>query len=557
VTAADDSRTAALVVTDSAGQGLPVRWNFAGAEALTWERDLEHWALGLTPIELWFYGNARAGERRAWAEVGLPVPRSFDGWQMAGPFVYYCASPEDEGFDGRLTAASARLRRRFGGNAEFWGRHCRPKMEAAVGWIHALDHTAAAAAVAETWGYAWHQTFTPLALLDTQRDRVGALLEPSLGPEEAALLALEVCQAGANASQAVDAEVRALARLATAGDVAALVTAGSAVEALQRLRVEPAAAPFLVDFDSLVARHALRSEGWDFERPTWGERPDLVLRLVRASLAAGDVDLEAHAAGSLSRRDAAIERALSLVAAGAKAELRELARDLAGYVEVRESRAYWQMVLTGAVRLWLLRAGHRLAADEVIERPGDVLYLLGDELDAARGSGPGYELRDAVGRRREALERWRAATPPAAIGAASPAPVPAGAGDGVEHARLPASRSDGAPPGASALVLSGVAVSRGVAIGRVRVLTGPGDWDTFEAGEVLVCTLTTPAWTPLFGLAAAVVTESGNAVSHPAITAREYGIPAVLAVAGACRALRSGDLVRVDGAAGEVTRLPE
>jgi pyruvate,water dikinase len=74
-----------------------------------------------------------------------------------------------------------------------------------------------------------------------------------------------------------------------------------------------------------------------------------------------------------------------------------------------------------------------------------------------------------------------------------------------------------------------------------------------QPGEVLVAVTTMPPWTPLFGVAAAVVTETGGPLSHCAIVAREYGIPAVVGATGATRTIRTGQLVTVDGSRGVVT----
>jgi len=86
---------------------------------------------------------------------------------------------------------------------------------------------------------------------------------------------------------------------------------------------------------------------------------------------------------------------------------------------------------------------------------------------------------------------------------------------------------------------------------------GPGDLadaERLQAGEILVAPLTTPAWTPLFRIAAGVVTDVGSAMSHASIVAREYGIPAVVGCGDATARLTVGQRVMVDGAAGTVTR---
>ena len=91
--------------------------------------------------------------------------------------------------------------------------------------------------------------------------------------------------------------------------------------------------------------------------------------------------------------------------------------------------------------------------------------------------------------------------------------------------------------------------------GPVRVVAGPEGFGDVRPGDVLVCRFTDPAWTRLFGVVAAVVTQTGGVLSHAAVVAREHGIPAVLAVPGVLAALGDGDRVEVDGTAGTVRLL--
>ena len=89
------------------------------------------------------------------------------------------------------------------------------------------------------------------------------------------------------------------------------------------------------------------------------------------------------------------------------------------------------------------------------------------------------------------------------------------------------------------------------------MLSGPADFGRMRPGDVLVASITTPAWTSLFTMAAAVVTDVGGPLSHSSIVAREYGIPAVLGTGVATRRIPDGAQVRVDGDAGTVTLLDE
>jgi pyruvate,water dikinase len=112
----------------------------------------------------------------------------------------------------------------------------------------------------------------------------------------------------------------------------------------------------------------------------------------------------------------------------------------------------------------------------------------------------------------------------------------------------------GRPPVLSgAETLPASALAGGVADGPARIVTDPSDTGELGSGYVLVCASTDPAWTPLFMNAAALVVERGGALSHGAIVARDFGIPAV-ALGEATRLLPEGQPVRVDGNVGSVTR---
>ena len=101
-------------------------------------------------------------------------------------------------------------------------------------------------------------------------------------------------------------------------------------------------------------------------------------------------------------------------------------------------------------------------------------------------------------------------------------------------------------------MIAGTAASRGRTTGTVRVVAGESEFGKLRAGDVLVCECTSPAWSIVFPSLSAVVTNSGGLLSHPAIVAREFGIPAVVATGDATSRLRDGQRVEVDGTAGTV-----
>ena len=101
--------------------------------------------------------------------------------------------------------------------------------------------------------------------------------------------------------------------------------------------------------------------------------------------------------------------------------------------------------------------------------------------------------------------------------------------------------------------LTGTPGSPGEVRGPARLVRGADDFPRVKPGDVIICPYTDPAWTPLFRIAGGVVTETGGVLSHAAIVAREYGIPAVLGVVGALESIVDGRPVRLDGAAGTIS----
>src|SRR5205823_9814002 len=116
----------------------------------------------------------------------------------------------------------------------------------------------------------------------------------------------------------------------------------------------------------------------------------------------------------------------------------------------------------------------------------------------------------------------------------------------------------GRPPEApDATTITGLAGSAGVARGVARVIHSLGEAERLQSGEVLVTETTAPPWTPLFARAAAIITDAGGILSHCAVVAREYGVPAVVGTKLGTSSIRDGQQVEVDGSNGTVRILDE
>jgi phosphoenolpyruvate synthase/pyruvate phosphate dikinase len=109
--------------------------------------------------------------------------------------------------------------------------------------------------------------------------------------------------------------------------------------------------------------------------------------------------------------------------------------------------------------------------------------------------------------------------------------------------------------GSAGRALAGAGASAGIAQGTARVVTDADGFARVHAGDILVATTTTPAWTPLFPSLAGLVTDTGGILSHAAVVAREYGIPAVVGATGATTAIPDGARIRVNGTTGQVELL--
>ena len=190
------------------------------------------------------------------------------------------------------------------------------------------------------------------------------------------------------------------------------------------------------------------------------------------------------------------------------------------------------------LRRLLHELGRRLLDPDRLE---DVFWLREAELNDLANGRPVAGLDEAVELRRQVWRGQRRVTPPQVLPQSRWL-------QRIFADMLPAVTAE--PDGD---VLTGIGASAGRVTGVARVLTGAADFQTFEAGEVLVAAITTPAWTSLFPRAAAVVTDIGGPLSHSSIVAREYGIPAVLGTGSATRRIRTGDLLTVDGDAGTVS----
>jgi len=198
------------------------------------------------------------------------------------------------------------------------------------------------------------------------------------------------------------------------------------------------------------------------------------------------------------------------------------------------------------IRRLLGELGQRMVRAGGLEAPDEIYWLEKAEVEqAVERLEQGEALENLVEKVQERMRFWKkakASTPPPML---PPKKKYLGLNTTIWLAESEANLRG--------VTLKGVPASPGKVRARARVLHGIEDFAKMRAGEVLVAGTTTPAWTPLFAMAAGVVTDIGGPLSHGSIVAREYGIPAVMGTGLATKRIQDGQMITVDGNAGTVS----
>jgi pyruvate,water dikinase len=286
-------------------------------------------------------------------------------------------------------------------------------------------------------------------------------------------------------------------------------------------------------------RYGMRCVGEiDVARPRWSEQPAALVPMILGNVrnfepGAGERRFEQGRREAWEKEQEVLERLRALPDGEQKAEeakrMIDRVRTFAGY---REYPKYGIVSRYFVYKRALLEEAARLVSADVLREEEDIFYLTFQELhDVVRTSRVDDQL---VRRRRDAFRSYQALTPPRVL-----------TSDGETVAG--AYRRGDVPAGA----LAGLAVSAGTVEGRARVILEMAEADP-EPGDILITAFTDPSWTPLFVAIEGLVTEVGGLMTHGAVIAREYGLPAVVGVEHATRLIKDGQRIRVHGTEGYV-----
>ena len=371
---------------------------------------------------------------------------------------------------------------------------------------------------------------------------MAAFCDRELG-EDGPVLAATLLQGFANETAAAGAALGELAIFASRHpSLAAALRAGHCED----LEAHEGGPQFNEKLHTYLETYGWRADEWCmFHLPTWAEDPAAPVQLIARYLSDPTHSPAPAHERAVHMRAVAEEKIAARLAPEKRGEFQVLLDAALAHVPISEERALWQLIAIGSARVPLLALGRKLSDAGVIDAPDDVFYLRMAELELASTPSP---MQEAVAQRRSDLARYERMEPPTSIGA------PLVVEDRPGPSQLIHRYFFGNSPGASTDgMLKGLGASQGVVTGRARVVHGLHEAGRLEQGEILVCKTTAPPWTPLFAVAAGVVTETGGILSHSAICAREYAIPCVVGTQVATSRIPDGALITVDGTKGTVT----
>lgn len=297
-------------------------------------------------------------------------------------------------------------------------------------------------------------------------------------------------------------------------------------------------------FEAFLTRYGMRCPGEiDITRPRWRERPAQLIAAILTHIQ--NLEPGEHRRKFSEGKAAAEQAAVTLLVeleqtTGGVVKvniMRHLIKIYRGLIGFREYPKYFLISLFGIYKQAILEEAAKLLEKNIITQVEDVYYLAIDELkEVIRTGSCDAQL---IAERREQYKEYEKLTPPRVMtsegeiifGSYGQQDVPFGA-------------------------LVGLPVSAGLTEGRARVILRP-EQANLEKGDILIAPFTDPGWTPFFVSASALVTEVGGLMTHGAVIAREYGIPAVVGVQEATKRIRDGQRIRVNGTKGYIELLDE
>ena len=528
---------------------FPIAWSSPADVERTWELDDMHAPFCLAPLA-WDYVELIArGFAYRYDRLDLPIDMRA---QVFNGYLYFSWQPlVSESEQAALFERYTGVKQEHTPRAIDYWEQAVPELRELYGWIAGLAvDELAAVQLAEAWEGAWERAQRawsihfyaitgPYQIMDDLADLYESVVE-NAPPGEA----MRLIQGTIDELVAVDAGIGRLTVLVAASPELTAAIAANPAPSLEDLAALPGGAAFASDLRGFLDEHGHLGQGFDdLGLASWAEEPVMLLAELAKRLE--------HPVEPAADRAARLARDADLLADAFRARLADQPEKLAEFERllalarqigrITETHNYWiDRMPQARLRTFAMRVGARLAREGVIEQRHDVLYLRRSEVpDLLRSPA---DRRAMVTSRRADHERWRTLKPPARVGKPS-TEEPSGRFGGERFAK-----EDDA-------IVRGTGASAGIVSGPARVVLGPQDFERVRPGDIIIAPSSNPSWVPLFTIAGGLVTNTGGVLSHAAVVAREFALPAVVGTGDATTRITDGQTVELDGTTGLVRLL--
>jgi len=540
---------------------FPIQWDDAADEQLFWFQDVMHNPMPVSPLNATLFQPAfSAGATRAIGRLSMPI--SGIRTSVQNGYVYLGRAPA-EGSPAELEARFAEMQRLTMELAptilKDWRETFEPKVLARAKHILSFDYEHLSAAeiagfartfhdeLVDVWDTHMRVNIPPMNAVFGLEEMLHAVLGDAAVTQSRLLLqgfdnkSIETARALWELSRWIRSDAALMEAV-----LAARVRGGEVV-----LAAHPLAAEFQARLRAFLDTYGWRSDQFfEIAHKSWHEDPSTPLTELKRYIATDD----SHDPFTAHRRQAAErDRLVGELAARLPAELQPQFHGMLHmaqqYVPIAEDHNFTiDQKFTAVIRHAFVQLGRKLVAEGRLGDAEDVFYLTYPEILSVADGDVAADLNAAARQRRQALARQARMTAPLSIGTPPPADAPV-------DPLVAKFFGVGMTPSGDPNVVTGHPCSAGTVTGEAKVVLTLEEAGKVNPGDILVCRMTMPAWTPLFGVVAAVVADSGGPLSHCAIVAREYEIPCVAGTTNGTALIKDGMQVRVDGATGIVTIL--
>ncbi|MEC7842650.1 MAG: PEP-utilizing enzyme [Candidatus Latescibacterota bacterium] len=527
---------------------FPVIWLDPEDAALTWNQEGTHFPESMPPLEFDFWNCAIHGIYDLQERFSAPhrlVIRYFNTYFYMGDRLVVAEEEKKHSEE----QSQEQILELAGQMHLLWPRQWWPEIQEHLAFWDAFDLESASLEALkrhldETWErvqqiWRLHFAMGPPAYkaMEKFKEFYGELFEE----EGNALAAYSLLQGLENKTLEMGHALWDLSRRMAPG-VAEIVAQRESSEVVAALGASEEGRAFLAEFQAYLHEYGQRSNHWSLSLPDWIQDPAPVVETLKSYLAT-----ECDPRVEFEKLAAACERSLGDV----RERLSGYPQPVRDEFEERLQQARLGMVLSEDHNFWIdfnstykvrrvvMQLGRRFTEANFIEQAADVFYLHFDEVRQVD-----TDQRALVARRRAIFEHFRAIKPPPRLGVEPP---PKEEDEEKKHDK-PVD-GDG--------VLRGEAVSPGKVRGPARVMETVASAERLQPGDIMVAQTTSSSWSPLFAILGGVITEVGGALSHCAVVAREYGLPAVVGVEAAREKITDGQIVELDAAEGLVRLVGE